>query len=607
MRLPMSFDGFLSSSERDILDSACETLRFAPGDRIFRAGDPGDGFYIIEQGDVRLEISDFEHVDSEYVLGYLTAGCLLGEMSILDGMPRSASAFAETDVIARRLTSAKWDGLGNSHPQVVIALLRALGRDVSLKLRNANERLAEQLPDLDDASDIGETVARAAAAQREFERWDEERVDAVLLALSRAIADSAERLARATVDETRIGNVADKTLKNLHASLGIYRSLAGKPGIGVIRSDRESSVTNIAAPAGVVFGIVPVTNPVATAVFKALISLKARCAIILSFHRRCLGVGNAACEIVQRVLTEHGVPDHLVQWIRQRSSRSKTVQFMRHPGVSLILATGGAGMVKAAYSSGTPAIGVGPGNAPVYIAADADPDAAAAAIVSSKPFDNGLVCGAEQNLVVDTYVHEALVAALERHGAAILNAAEIRRLRSSALHPSGRVLGRTIIGQPAQAIAAAAQIERHYPIKLIVLPLGTDEVGLRTPFAREKLAPMLSLFAVDGEVNALALCRDILAIEGAGHTAVIHTGSPDRAERFGLAMPASRILVNAPAVQGICGNATGLVPSYVLGCGTFGRTSTTENVSYTNLQNIKRLARVVEKRTDLVQPPHPGP
>jgi acetaldehyde dehydrogenase/alcohol dehydrogenase len=285
------------------------------------------------------------------------------------------------------------------------------------------------------------------------------------------------------------------------------------------------------------------------------------------------------------------VPSDLLQWVRRRSSRAKTAKFMSHPKVSLILATGGASMVAAAYSSGTPALGVGPGNTPAYIAGDADVDAAAQCIASSKPYDNGLICGAEHNLVVDSAVREALIAALERHGAAVLEPDEARRFIARAVQPDGRAFVPQIIGQAAARIATVAGITRPYPIKLIVVPAGTEELDRNGPLAHEKLAPLLSLFTVENEEEAIELCRRILAGQGAGHTAIVHTRSEALADRFGLAMPASRILVNSPGMQGISGMTTGLVPSFTLGCGTFGGNSTTDNVNYHNLQNIKRLAR----------------
>jgi acetaldehyde dehydrogenase/alcohol dehydrogenase len=593
MRLPKFLSDALTAAEQGILNGAMETIRFSAGTCIFRTGMSGDGCYVIAQGDVRLELENLRHIDTECVLGYLKAGSLLGEMSLLDELPRSVSAFAETDVVARRLSAVALRNISASHPQIGVALFRALGRDVSLKLRRSNDRIAELSSAMPDDPEVDQMVVLAGEAQRQFETWTEHRVDALLQAVAQAVARNAESLAVATVQETRIGNVADKTCKNLHASLDVYRSLAGKIGAGVICRDLERHVTEIASPAGVVFAILPITNPVATAVFKTLISLKARCGIILSFHRACLGVGGAVCDIMERVLTEHEAPANLMQWVRSRSSRNKTAKFMGHPGISLILATGSLGLVKAAYRSGPPALGVGPGNTPVYIAADAEIEGVARCIISSKPYDNGLICGAEHNLVVEAEVRDALVAALEQHGAAVLNPDEAKQFAAQALRPDGRSFIDLIIGQDAKTIAAAVGILRSGFIKLIVVPVPIDAVEDGSPFAREKLAPLLSLFTVRGNDDGFALCRRILATEGAGHTAIIHTQSRERADQFGLAMPAGRILVNTPGVQGICGITTGLTPSYTLGCGTWGGNSTTDNVSYRNLQNIKRLANFI--------------
>ena len=591
MELPKSLADVLAPVEQRILIDALETMRFPAASCIFRAGDQADGCYLIDQGEVRLELGYQEHVDTELVLGYLTPGWLLGEMALLDDMPRSASAFAETDVVAYRLSPAKLAEISGDYPQISVAIFRALGRDASLKLRKSNERVAEHMAAAEDDPEIDRMVASAAEAQRTFENWDEPRVDALLLALAQAVAANAEPLAAATVKETKIGNVADKTVKNMHASLDVYQTLAGKPGIGPLGGEAVRGVTEIAGAAGVVFAIVPVTNPVATAIFKTLISLKARCAVILSFHHACVAVGNTVCEIMEKVLAQHQAPAGIMQWVRRRTSRAKTAKFMSHDGVSLVLATGGAGMVTAAYRSGTPALGVGPGNAPCYVAADADIEAAGFGIVSSKPYDNGLICGAEHNLVVDEGVRDALVAALVRHGAAVLDAEEATRFMAATVRPNGQDFVGRVIGQSAQTIADMVGISRSFPIKLIVVPVPVEAVGQGSPFAKEKLAPFLSLFTVHGEEEGFALCRRILMGQGAGHTATIHSGSAERVDRFALAMPASRIIVNGPAVQGVSGVTSGLIPSYVLGCGTWGGNSTTDNVSYRNLQNIKRLAR----------------
>jgi acetaldehyde dehydrogenase/alcohol dehydrogenase len=408
MQLPPPLDALVAQDQQIVRDHLAP-VRFTAGTCIFRKGAPGDGCYLIESGDVRLEADGEPHVDTERVLGYLTAGSLLGELALLDGLPRSASAFAETDVQAQHFSASALAKLCSEQPPIGSALLHALGRVASLKLRGITERFADSIiADVRDP-DVDRVVAKAAEAQRAFASWSEERVDALLAALANEVAGHAESLARATVQETRIGNVADKTNKNLNASLGIYRSLAGKVGQGIVAVNPELLITEIASPAGVVFALIPVTNPVATAVFKTLISLKTRCALILSFHHACLGVGNTVCTLMQSVLDQNGAPPNLLEWVRERSSRRKTVQFMRHSDVSLILATGGAAMVEAAYSSGTPALGVGPGNCPTYVAPDADIDAAAGAIVKSKPYDNGLICGAEQNLVVDVSVRAAFV------------------------------------------------------------------------------------------------------------------------------------------------------------------------------------------------------
>jgi acyl-CoA reductase-like NAD-dependent aldehyde dehydrogenase len=308
----------------------------------------------------------------------------------------------------------------------------------------------------------------------------------------------------------------------------------------------------------------------------------------MSFHRTALGVGNELGEILSGVLRAKDAPVALVQWIKQRSCRKKTSMFMSHRGVAMVLATGGAGMVRAAYSSGTPSIGVGPGNAPCFIAEDADLTAAAGAIVTSKSFDNGLICGAEHNLLAHRAIVDELQRALERAGAAVLAGEEARRFATAIVDPATGKLRGEIVGQSAALIAQVAGITRSWPIRLIVLPVDRDQA--RGPFGGEKMAPLLSLFSVNDADDAISFSKSLLLAQGAGHTAAIHTRDSALIERFAAQVPASRILANTPAVQGVVGLTTGLVPSFTLGCGTYGRTSTTDNVSYKNLLNIKRLA-----------------
>ena len=564
-----------------------ERRRYARGEPILAQGTSGSECYLITEGEVRLEVErpDF---DSDGVIAHLGPGMLCGEFSLLDGRPRSASAYAHTEVTALALSEASLGRLCRDDPPTGLAVLRALGRDAAAKARETRRHLEEYVfaADIDPAVDAA--VARAVAAQVVLAGWPEARVEALLDAIAGAVAGQAGELAAATVAETGIGNVADKTFKNRFASLEVNRALQGRPGIGP-RPPDDRGVTEIASPMGVVLGLIPMTNPVATLVFKTLICLKARNALIVSHHPAAAGVGARTVELVAGVLAEHGAPVDLLQSV-ERASRTRTAMFMRHPEVALILATGGAAMVRAAYSSGTPAIGVGSGNVPALVCADADPVAAAAAVVESKAFDHGIICGSEDNLVVDTNVAGPFQAALERAGAAVCTPEETARVAAAAFDPDGH-LRREVLGQPASAIAEAAGVRRDGPVRVLVLPLAMDQ--LDGPLGREKLAPLLSLFTVDGTGQGVQACKRLLANQGAGHTAVIHTGDQALQQRFAEEVPASRVLVNGPATHGCIGVGNGLTPSLTLGCGTFGGNSTTDNVTYTNLLNVKRLARPV--------------
>ena len=583
----------LSPEDLAVLASLLDIVRFNAGDCILRPGLPATGCYLIEEGEVRVEEEGGE-LDSDKALTFLAAGSLIGDIGLLDGQPCLAAAYAQGSVKLRILGVGDLESLMRSHSRIALALVRALAKDTARRLRTTSRKLAERLAADSPDPEVDYVVARAVTAQHAFQDWSDGRVDALLLALATALAEHAEDLARLTVKATRIGNVHDKTRKNIFASLGIYRSLAGKPTHGPTSTDPERKVTEFASPVGVVFAIVPMTSPVAIAIFKTLISLKARNALILSFHRTCPRVADAVGAIVHRVLQANGAPLDLVQWVRERKNRLVTERFMRHEGVSLILATGGAGMVRAAYRSGTPAIGVGPGNAPVLISANADLDAAARQIVISKTFDNGLICGAEHHLVVDAGVRGQFVCALERNGAAVLTEEEAGQFKSRVLDRSGKGFRPEIVGQMAQTIATDAGINRPYPIRLLIVP--TDSTASTDPFAGEKLAPLLSLFTVRDEEHGVEICQRLLTQTGAGHTAIIHTRSQRLIERFGEAVPASRILVNTPGSHGCGGMMTGLDPSFTLGCGTFGGNSTTDNITYRHLLNIKRVAHHLESK-----------
>jgi acyl-CoA reductase-like NAD-dependent aldehyde dehydrogenase len=438
-----------------------------------------------------------------------------------------------------------------------------------------------------DACDVNAMVTRAVAAQHAFESWTEARVDALLRDIAQVIDAHAELLAVAAVRETGLGNVRDKTLKNRLASTGIFAAMAGQPGVGRLGA-ASGGVTELASPMGVIFGLVPVTHPVATFVFKVLIALKARNALILSCHRGAQQVSNQTGELILEVLQRHAAPADLLQWVRARIGRETTLAFMQHPNVALILATGGANMVRAAYSSGTPAIGVGPGNTPTWVRADADPAAVADAVVLSKTFDNGVACSSEHNLVVDRRIVADLVEALAARGATLARPDELPAVRERVFDAETGHVRAELVGRPANDLLAAAGLHRGGEVQLLVVPASEDD--LAGPLGHEKLAPVLSLFSVDDDDAAINLCQRLLEEDGNGHTAIVHTREHAAMERFARDMRVSRVLINVPGLQGSIGIGTGLKTSMTLGTGTFGGTSTTDNVTFRHLSNIKRVA-----------------
>jgi acyl-CoA reductase-like NAD-dependent aldehyde dehydrogenase len=570
------------------LEPHLETVQFRRGACLMREASPGDACYFIVSGEARVEVErpDF---DSDGVVSYMGPGTVCGEFGLLDGSPRSASVYAHTDVVARRLSAGALRELCDRDPPTGVMMLRWLARNAASKARAFSKDLEEFILTGEPDPAMDALVARSAAAQQSIAGWSEDEVDGLITALATEIADHADELAAATVAETGIGSVTDKADKNRFASLDVAQSLVGKPGVGVVGSNEREALTEIADPMGVVLGLIPMTNPVSTLVFKTLICVKARNALIVSCHRAAASVGAATVDLLHQVLRRHGASVDLVQSVPRRPTRATTAALMRHPGVSLIFATGGTAMVKAAYSSGTPAIGVGSGNAPAWICADANVEAAAQMVVDSKAFDHGIICGSENNLVVDRSVRDSFIDALQTAGAAVLDAAKCDRVARIAFDDQDGRLRHSMLGQAATVIAAAADVEVPASTRLLVAALPREAVS--GPYGREKLAPLLSLFTADGEDDGLRLCRQILGNSGRGHTAIIHTRSERRQLSFAQQMPASRILINSPGAQGCIGLGNGLTPSLTLGCGTYGRNSTTDNVTYTNLVNVKRMAQ----------------
>jgi acyl-CoA reductase-like NAD-dependent aldehyde dehydrogenase len=583
----MTFLDVLQPDEQAIVENNLEVTFFPKDTCIIEQGSEGNGCYLIDQGRVRIEL-DTGEIETDVVLHYLDPGMILGEFSLLDRKPRSTYAFAHTDVTARWLSTTNFEAICAQYPSIGLKLLHAFSNNLITIVRESNQHLADFMATDTQSPLVEDMMARAVAAQKSFEGWAEDKVDALLKDIAETIAAQAEVLARMTVEETGLGVIEHKIQKIRYASLNVYEMLAGQHASGLIKFELQKKISHIASPMGVVLGIIPLTNPVSTMIFKTLSCLKSRNALIMSCHRNALGVGNQTGEIIQAVLRKHNAPVNLVQWIHERSSRKLTNMFMRHKDLAFILATGGPSVVKAAYSSGTPAIGVGAGNAPVFISRDADPDQVAQMVVQSKSFDNGIICGSENNLVVEAPIKADLIAALKVHGAAVLEPIEINAFTKQVFDMQTGGLRKEMIGKSAESILHAAGLQRDYPVLLIVVPL--DKEVAKGQYGREKLAPILSLFTVKDAEEGFKLAKEILQHEGQGHTAMIHTQDQQLAERFGIEMPASRILVNTPGAQGCIGIGTGLLPSFTLGCGTLGKTSTTDNVTFSNLLNIKRMA-----------------
>lgn len=586
----MSFLNSLNQEDLNFVSTKLEPVTFKEGDLIIEEGSDGNGCYFLDEGRVRVEV-DTGETDTDVVLNYLEPGQVMGEFSLLDQQPRSASLFAHTDVKARWLSTDNFQALLKENPVIGTKLLQAISLNLINIVRNTNKQLADFMAYDASNEHVDKMVSDGLKAQQQIQHWTENKIDALLKDLVDIINQNAESLAKATVEESGMGVVQDKINKIGFASQKVYDLIQGKSGAGLLQHVNETNIDEFASPMGVVLGIIPLTNPVPTMIFKTLICIKSRNALIMSCHRNALSVGNQAGELMQSVLKKHNAPIELIQWIKERSSRKVTNMFMRHKDISFILATGGPSIVKAAYSSGTPAIGVGAGNAPVLITETANLDITAKAIVDSKSFDNGVICGSDNNLIVEESVRNEFIKALKKNGAKILDSQEVQQILDHAFDPKTGKLSRELVGQSAATIAKTCGFNIEKSQKLIVAPLPLSEVT--GPLGQEKLAPLLPLFTVKNTTEAFRVCKQILEREGSGHTAIIHTSDKDLANAYGQEMPASRILVNTGGSFGCIGFGNGLLPSLTLGCGTLGGTSTTDNVTYTNLMNIKRVAHAL--------------
>lgn len=440
--------------------------------------------------------------------------------------------------------------------------------------------------DLLALQEMREAVKAANKAQKEYMNFTQEQVDKIVKAAADAAYKASERLGKLAVEETGMGVAEHKKIKNEVGSRDVYESIKNLKSVGVVAEDRASKVVEIAAPFGVVAGIIPTTNPTSTAFFKTLIALKTRNAIVVSPHPYAIECTKEALRVCSEAAEAAGAPKGLVQCLTLGSMEA-TQELMKHKDIHLILATGGGALVRAAYSSGKPAYGVGPGNVPVYIERSARIEKAVAQIVDSKSFDYGTICATEQALVVDKAIKEQVVKALEKNGAYLLNEEEKKKMEKTISPVPGKVNPK-IVGKSPQTIAKLAGIT--IPEGTRILVGMEDKVGKDVPFSLEKLSPVFAFYEVRDSAHAQEVCMDLLNLGGRGHSLSIHTQDDKIAREFSIAMPVSRILVNTLSSIGAVGGTTGLKPSLTLGCGTFGGNITSDNISAHHLLNIKRMA-----------------
>ena len=440
--------------------------------------------------------------------------------------------------------------------------------------------------DLASMAEARALARRAKQAQGQIAELSQERIDAIVDAMAAAVAPQCEALARLAVEETGYGVVADKVEKNQFSADRIYQFIRPMRTVGVLQRLEDRKVIEIAEPFGVVAAIVPSTNPTSTAIYKILIALKARCAIVISPHPSAVRCITRVAEIMNEAARGAGAPDGSINWMTTVTLEG-TQELMKSRDVAVILATGGMGLVRAAYSSGKPAYGVGPGNAPCYVESSADTKKAASDIVTGKTFDNGLLCSSPNSVVVDAGISEEVKGELVKQGAYFLSAAEIDAVTKVLIGPQ-RLPNPAIVGRPAAFIAEKAGISVPAGTRVLVAPLAG--VGRDYPLSIEKLCPVLSWYVVQDWREGCERCKDILRYGGMGHTMSIHSRNDQIILEFGLKKPAFRIVVNTPTTHGSVGMTTGLDPAMTLGCGGWGGNITSDNISPKHLLNIKRLA-----------------
>jgi acetaldehyde dehydrogenase (acetylating) len=445
--------------------------------------------------------------------------------------------------------------------------------------------------DLESIQETRELVEKAADAQKILARFSQQQIDAVVSACAEAARQNAEMLARLAVEETTYGIVADKIEKTLFSARDVYNAIKDLKTVGIIREDPANGIVEIAVPAGVVAAIIPCTNPTSTAVFKALIALKGANTIVMSPHPSAVKCISETARVIYDAAVKAGAPEGCLACLSHPTMEA-TQELMRHRRTAIILATGGAGLVRSAYSSGKPALGVGPGNVPAYIHSSAEIGKAVGDILDGKTFDNGTICSSEQHMVVDQLIADRVRVETEREGGFFLTPEQAEAVSRLLILPNLRVNSK-MVGQSADRIASEAAFRVPPGTRALVAPL--EGIGKQYPLSAEKLSPVLSFYPVANWREGLDVCKRFLEFGGMGHTMAIHATEDHVIRELALQLPAFRLVVNTPATLGSIGYTTNLFPSMSLGCGTPGGNITSDNISPMHLINIKRLA--YERRT----------
>ncbi|PEF27370.1 bifunctional acetaldehyde-CoA/alcohol dehydrogenase [Bacillus thuringiensis] len=445
------------------------------------------------------------------------------------------------------------------------------------------------IKDENDVQEVVNTlVENGKEALKALESYTQEQVDHIVHEMALSGLNQHMPLAKMAVEETGRGVYEDKCTKNIFATEYIWHSIKKDKTVGIIHEDPHEEVIEIAEPVGVVAGVTPVTNPTSTTMFKAIIAMKTRNPIIFAFHPSAQQCSVAAAKILRDAAIKAGAPENCIQWI-EKPSVEATKRLMNHEGVALVLATGGAGMVKSAYSTGKPALGVGPGNVPCYLEKSAHVKRAVNDLILSKTFDNGMICASEQAIIVDKEIYNSVKKEMQDNNCYFVTEEERIKLEKLVINENTCAVNSDIVGKSAHYIASLVGIKVPEDTKILVAEI--KGVGAEYPLSREKLSPVLACIKANSREEGFKYCEEMLNLGGLGHSAVIHSTNKEVQKQFGLRMKACRLIVNSPSAQGGIGDIyNAFIPSLTLGCGSYGKNSVSQNVTATHLINVKRLA-----------------